>query len=137
MVKRMAPAWAFLNPGAESSSSPASAIRFPGDPSCRASSRTLSRPEAPPQARRGWPSTDLSTARQKFQRAFAAEFLCPIDELKAFLDDDYSESAIEDAAAHFDVSERTVESPLANNGVLSSVPVPDVLESRPPYPLGI
>lgn len=82
-------------------------------------------------------STDLSTARQKFQRTFAAEFLCPIDELKAFLDGDYSESAIKDAAAHFDVSERTVESLLANNGVMPSVPVRDVLESRSPYPLGI
>ena len=44
---------------------------------------------------------------------------------------------IEDAAAHFDVSERTVESLLANNGVMPLVPAPGVLESRPPYPLGI
>lgn len=81
-------------------------------------------------------STDLSTSRQKFQRAFAAEFLCPIDELTKFLDGDYSESGIEDAAAHFDVSERTVESLLANNGVIPS-PWSDYFEVRPPYQLGV
>ncbi len=64
-------------------------------------------------------TADLSTARQKFQRAFAAEFLCPIRSLIGFLDDDFSESAIEDAASHFSVSERTVESLLLNNGYFS------------------
>jgi len=69
---------------------------------------------------RSWLVTaDLSTARQKFQRAFAAEFLCPIRSLIGFLDDDFSESAIEDAASHFSVSERTVESLLMNNGYFS------------------
>ena len=63
-------------------------------------------------------STDLSTSRQKFQRAFAAEFLCPIARLKEFLQDDYSESAIEDAAENFQVSQRTVESLLSNNGLI-------------------
>jgi len=72
-------------------------------------------------------SSDLATARQKQQRAFAAEFLCPIEVLADFLHKDYSESAIEDAAEHFAVSEKTVESLLANNGYLptltwSSVP---------------
>lgn len=82
-------------------------------------------------------STDLSTSRQKFQRAFAAEFLCPIGELSEFLNGDYTESAIEDAAAHFDVSERTVESLLANNGVIPSAWMSDYLEIRPPYQLGV
>jgi hypothetical protein len=63
-------------------------------------------------------STDLSTSRQKFQRAFAAEFLCPINELTAFLDEDYSESAIEDAAERYDVSIHTVTSLLANNDLI-------------------
>jgi len=62
-------------------------------------------------------STDLGTARQKFQRAFAAEFLCPISALVEFLGEDYSETAIEDAAEHFQVGQRTVESLLVNNGL--------------------
>lgn len=61
-------------------------------------------------------STDLSTFRQKYQRAFAAEFLCPIDSLTSFLGGDFSSYAIEEAAAEFDVSEKTIESLLLNNG---------------------
>ena len=61
-------------------------------------------------------TADLSTARQKFQRAFAAEFLCPIADLVGFLDGDFSESAVEDAANYFSVSKQTVESELMNNG---------------------
>lgn len=64
-------------------------------------------------------STDLSTSRQKFQRAFAAEFLCPIESLAGFLGDDFSETAIEDAASEFNVSERTVQALLANNGYIT------------------
>jgi len=68
----------------------------------------------------GWlASTDSPTSRQKFQRAFAAEFLCPIQSLTKFLDGDFSETAIEEAAATFDVSEMTVESLLANGGLIS------------------
>jgi len=63
-------------------------------------------------------STDLSTSRQKYQRAFAAEFLCPIDSLTSFLGGDFSSYAIEEAAAEFDVSEKTIESLLRNNGYI-------------------
>ena len=63
-------------------------------------------------------SSDVATAKQKRQRAFAAEFLCPIQSLVEFLEGDYSESSLEDAAEHFEVSEKTVESLLANNGYL-------------------
>lgn len=63
-------------------------------------------------------STDLATSRQKYQRAFAAEFLCPIQSLVAFLEEDFSESALEEAADRFGVSEQTVESLLMNNGYL-------------------
>ena len=67
----------------------------------------------------GWlASTDLSTSRQKYQRAFAAEFLCPIDSLTSFLRGDFSSYAIEEAAAEFDVSEKTIESLLLNNGYI-------------------
>lgn len=70
-----------------------------------------------PEDRQWLVGTDLGTARQKFQRAFAAEFLCPIAALREFLDEDYSETAIEDAAEHFQVGQRTVESLLVNNGL--------------------
>lgn len=66
----------------------------------------------------GWlTSTDLGTARQKYQRAFAAEFLCPINGLRDYLQDDFTESALEDAAYAFEVSSETVRSMLANNGL--------------------
>jgi hypothetical protein len=61
-------------------------------------------------------SSDLSTARQKFQRAFAAELLCPIAALHEFLDGDYSEPTVEEAAQHFAVSERVVETVLTYHG---------------------
>jgi hypothetical protein len=65
-------------------------------------------------------STDINTSRQKYQRAFAAEFLCPIDSLVEFLGNDFSESAIEDASTHFNVSEKVVESLLVNNNYLTN-----------------
>ena len=71
-------------------------------------------------ATREWlTSTDLATSRQKFQRAFAAEFLCPISSVIGFLGKDFTEPAIEDAASHYGVSEQTVESLLANNGYIA------------------
>lgn len=54
------------------------------------------------------PATEFRTARQKFQRAFAAEFLCPADGLRSFLGDDRSDDAIVAAARHFDVHEQAV-----------------------------
>jgi len=64
------------------------------------------------------PTTDTATARQKLQRAFAAEFLCPITTLQEYLNGDLSEEAIEDAGEHFEVSSVMVRSHLANNGLL-------------------
>ena len=63
-------------------------------------------------------STDLATSRQKYQRAFAAEFLCPISGLVNYLNCDFTELAIEDASSNFDVSVQTIESLLMNNGYL-------------------
>ncbi len=82
-------------------------------------------------------STDLSTSRQKYQRAFAAEFLCPIVALQNFLADDYTESAIEDAAQHFQVSPTTVNSLLVNNHLIPSSFIVDYLDARLPYQLGL
>jgi hypothetical protein len=63
-------------------------------------------------------STDLSTSRQKYQRAFAAEFLCPLDSLLSFLDGDFSSYAMEEAAVHFEVSDQVVSNLLLNNGLI-------------------
>jgi len=82
-------------------------------------------------------STDLSTARQKYQRAFAAEFLCPISVLEDYLTGDFSESAIEDATEYFQVSKETVNSLLKNNGFIFSPIMGDYAETRLPYQLGI
>jgi len=76
-------------------------------------------------------STDSSTTRQKYQRAFATELLSPILSLNEYLDGDYSESAVEDAADHFSVSEKTIENSLVNNGYISR----DHLETNMPYDL--
>jgi hypothetical protein len=82
-------------------------------------------------------STDLSTSRQKYQRAFAAEFLCPIAQLEEFLQGDYSESAIEDAGEHFQVSTRAVNSLLVNNGLIQHSLFFDYADAALPYRLGI
>lgn len=65
------------------------------------------------------PATDSVTARQKMQRAFAAEFLCPIDALGDFLGDEFDSEAIEGAAEHFGISELAIKSHLANNHLIS------------------
>ena len=65
------------------------------------------------------PVTDSPTDRQKFQRAFAREFLCPFDSLRDYLgnrspDDEF----IEDAALRFEVSPMIVGYALMDNGML-------------------
>ena len=77
--------------------------------------------------------TDLRTCRQKFQRAYAAELLCPLNGLLEFLDNDFSESAIEDAANHYEVSLTTVTSILANNGFIPRTELDDLNEGPLPY----
>lgn len=64
------------------------------------------------------PVTDSRTHRQKLQRAFAAEFLSPIESLKDFMRDGFSAEAVEEAGEHFGVSERAVESHLANHRLI-------------------
>lgn len=55
------------------------------------------------------PISDAITVRQKMQRAFAAEFLCPIEGLRARYGDDTSEDAVLDARDRFLVSEQVIE----------------------------
>jgi hypothetical protein len=77
--------------------------------------RFLSEQVSAPQGESWLPATDTSTARQKAQRAFAAEFLCPIGTLRQFLNGDFSPEAIEEAGEYFGVSDLAVKSVLANH----------------------
>ncbi len=61
------------------------------------------------------PATAAHTARQKTQRAFAAELLCPNEALRTFIGDDTSDYAIEDAADHFSVAVDTVKRQIENH----------------------
>lgn len=64
------------------------------------------------------PVTDAATARQKLQRAFAAEFLCPIESLRSYLGDEFLPEAFEDAAEHFGISEMAIKTHLANHHLI-------------------
>ena len=62
------------------------------------------------------PATGAATYRQKMQRAFAAELLCPVGSLLDVLADDFSDDARVGAAERFGVSPLAVMAVLANNG---------------------
>jgi hypothetical protein len=63
------------------------------------------------------PITDTHTALQKLGRSFAQEFLCPWDELEAFVDErGTGEGAIALAAERYRVSDLLVTSMLVNRG---------------------
>jgi len=65
------------------------------------------------------PATHAKTARQKFQRAFAQEFLCPIDALLEKMQTTQpDEDDISEAAAYFEVSPLMVRTTLVNHGQL-------------------
>ena len=66
------------------------------------------------------PVSDALSVRQKFQRAFAQNFLCPHSELTAYCGAEPTPDDIAAAAAHFDVSERGVETTLAQHGNLET-----------------
>lgn len=61
-------------------------------------------------------TSDYKSSRQKAQRAFAGEFLCPIQALDDYLKGDYSETRREKAANDFHVSIQTIDTLLLNNG---------------------
>ncbi len=64
------------------------------------------------------PATGAETYRQKAQRAFAAELLCPFDAVDAMLEGDTSQERQQDVADHFDVSPMAVETLLNFHGRL-------------------
>lgn len=61
------------------------------------------------------PATRVYTYRQKLQRSFAAELLCPFEGLEEFLAGDYSEDSQREAAERYQVSELTVSTILVNH----------------------
>jgi Zn-dependent peptidase ImmA (M78 family) len=64
--------------------------------------------------------TGAYTAFQKFERAFAQEFLCPWEDLDMFINEHGTdEDAITEAAETFVVSERLVVATLVNKGKAS------------------
>lgn len=66
------------------------------------------------------PATDAATHRQKFQRAFAQEMLCPFTDLAEFLGNRApNDEAIEDAAESFEVSPLTIRTMLVNKGIIN------------------
>lgn len=66
------------------------------------------------------PATATKTTRQKFQRAFAQQLLCPVDDLKQFLDTDHpDDERIEDAALEFNVSPLLIKTTLVNQNLLN------------------
>lgn len=65
------------------------------------------------------PATRAYTYRQKMQRAFAGEFLCPVDSLLDFLNNDFSDENQQDAAEYFKVSPLVVQTLLVRNGKLN------------------
>lgn len=91
--------------------------------------RWISEAVAAPSSERWLTSTDGKTARQRFQRAFAAELLSPIDGLREVLEGNYSDEAIDDAAQHFNVSPLAIKSHLANHGEISR----EYVEMHPDY----
>lgn len=64
-----------------------------------------------------FPCTESTTARQKFQRAFAQELLCPYEDLIEWMDTTTPDEELIDAAAdHFEVSPLLVDTVLVNHG---------------------
>jgi hypothetical protein len=72
-----------------------------------------------------FPSTDAKTARQKIQRSFAAEFLCPIGAIKSYVGGDYSDDSIEDVASYFSVAPLAIQTQLVNNKILPASTIND------------
>ncbi len=81
--------------------------------------RFLSESLAAPKADIWLPLTDRATARQKLQRAFAAEFLAPIHELQELMADWKSPERFEEAGDYYGISPLAIRSHLANHGLLA------------------
>lgn len=63
--------------------------------------------------------SDCKTYSQKVQRAFAAEFLAPLDAVRNFIQKNVTTETIGKAADHFSVSPQTIAHSLTNQGIIS------------------
>ncbi len=63
-------------------------------------------------------ATKTQTYRQKFQRAFAAELLCPFNSMHEMLKGEYGQENMEDVASVFGVSPLLVQRQLINHGII-------------------
>lgn len=77
-------------------------------------------------AERLFPATRAYSYRQKMQRAFAAELLCPFAAVDEMSGGDYSEDRQNDVAEHFGVSPMTIRTQLVNNGRVAREDAPDI-----------
>lgn len=76
------------------------------------------------------PLSRAKTQRQKFQRAFAQEFLCPYEDLRAYIPtDNPAEDDIHAAARHFHVSERMIQTTLVNHCVIDRESFEQMIEA--------
>jgi hypothetical protein len=73
------------------------------------------------------PVSKAATVRQKIQRSFAAEFLCPFDILHTFLDGKYDEDSLAEAADYFSVDESVPRTHLVNNDILDPIALQNVI----------
>ena len=62
------------------------------------------------------PSTDAATTRQRFQRAFAQEFLCPFEDLMEYLQTERPDSDAIERAADQQIGEVASQRPLPEPG---------------------
>ena len=64
------------------------------------------------------PITNSRTQRQRFQRAFATELLCPIESLKEFVENrEPDDELLDDASLRYQVPPMQIERSLVNNGL--------------------
>lgn len=76
------------------------------------------------------PMTPTTTARQKFQRAFAQALLCPAEDVRAFLaTEDPTPDDISAAADHFAVNESVIRTLAVNKGWIGREQLQDRLEA--------
>ena len=65
------------------------------------------------------PATADKTARQKTQRAFAAELLCPIEQIRERMGDDYRDEDLwGEMAEDFNVNPLVIKTQLANHHLI-------------------
>ena len=76
------------------------------------------------------PLSSAKSSRQKFQRTFAQSFLCPFDDLVAYMDTEQPEDDdVQAAARHFHVPVRVIQTLLVNKGVIGRASFEEMIEA--------